>query len=107
MFPTAYAASDVAQSQASNFSLLILMASFFLVFYFLSIRPRQKKEQEQNNLISKLDKNDEVITYSGIMGKIVRLKDDYIILNIADNVEIKMQKSHIRSVLPKGTLKSI
>ncbi|MBP9721759.1 MAG: preprotein translocase subunit YajC [Gammaproteobacteria bacterium] len=108
MFPSVYAAAESSAPQvASNFSMFFLMGSFFLIFYFMIIRPKQKREQEQNNILGKLDKGDEVITYSGIMGKITRIKDDYIVLNIADNVEIKMQKTHIRSILPKGTLKAI
>ncbi len=108
MFQNVYAAVDnSAAQQANNFSMLFLMGGFLLIFYFLIIRPKQQKEKEQTNLLSKLDKNDEVITYSGLMGKIIRIKDDFIVLSIADNVEIKMQRSYIKSILPKGTLKNI
>lgn len=108
MFQNLYAAVDsAAPPPANNFSMLFFMGGFLLIFYFLIIRPKQKKEQEQNNILSKLDKGDEVITYSGLLGKISRIKDDYLILSIADNVEIKMQRSYVKSILPKGTLKNI
>jgi len=109
MFQNLYAAVDnsAAAQQANNFSMLFLMGGFLLIFYFLIIRPKQKKEQEQTNLVSKLDKNDEVITYSGLLGKVIKIKDDYMVISIADNVEVKMQKSYVKSILPKGTLKNI
>lgn len=111
MFQSVYAAGEISNQQSpldnSNLSMFFLMGAFFLFFYLFIIRPKQKKEQEHTSLISKIDKGDEVITYAGLMGKISRIKDDYLVIEIADNTEIKMQKNHIRSVLPKGTLKSI
>lgn len=106
MLSTAYAAGDAAQ-QGSPMSLFVMVAFFFLFFYFMILRPKQKREQQQKNLVNNLSPGDEVVTYAGLMGKVVRIKDSYLVLNIADNVEIKLQKNYISNVLPKGTLKSI
>lgn len=107
MIQTVYAADAAGQEAGGGFSMLIFMGLFFLVFYMLTIRPKQKQQQQHQNLLNNLNKGDEVLTYSGIMGQVVKIKDNYVVLNIADNMEIKMQKNHINSVLPKGTLKSI
>jgi preprotein translocase subunit YajC len=108
MFQNVYAATEnAAQQSQSSLPMFFMMGMFFLIFYFFILRPKQKKEQEHNALLNKIDKGDEVVTYSGLMGKIIRIKDDYLVINIADNVDIKMQKNHVRTVLPKGTLKNI
>lgn len=83
---------------------LILM---FAVFYFIAIRPQRKRQKEHQALISALGKGDEVVTSSGILGKVVKLEDDYVVLSVADNVELKFQRVSIHAVLPKGTLKAI
>ena len=106
MIQTAYAA-DAAQQSGGGLSMLIFMGFFLLMFYLLTIRPKQKQQSQHQALVNGLGKGDEVITYSGIMGQVVKIKDNYLVLSIADNIEIKMQKSHISNVLPKGTLKSI
>jgi preprotein translocase subunit YajC len=77
------------------------------IFYFLLIRPQQKRAKEHKDMVSGLDSGDEVITSGGIVGKISEVKDNYIDIQIADNVTITVQKSHVTSVLPKGTMKSI
>lgn len=106
MFTQLHAATGSA-SQDSGFSLIIMVGIFFLISYFVIIRPKQKQEKQQKQLMSSLNRGDEVVTYSGIMGKIVRIKDNYVVLSIADNTEIKIQKNYINNVLPKGTLKAI
>lgn len=107
MIQTVYAAGSTSGQADGGFSMLVFMALFFLVFYFVGIRPKQKQQQQHQKLVNGLNKGDEVITYSGIMGKVVRIQDNYLVINIADNVEIKLQKNHINNILPKGTLKSI
>lgn len=107
MLQTVYAADATGQQAASGFSMLLFMGLFFIVFYFIGIRPKQKQQQQHRDLVSNLNKGDEVITYAGLMGQVVKVKGDYLVVTIADNVEIKMQKSHISNILPKGTLKSI
>jgi preprotein translocase subunit YajC len=79
----------------------------FVVFYFLLIRPQSKKAKEHKKMVEALAKGDEVVTSSGILGKIASLDDIYIVLTVAEKVDLKFQRVHIHAVLPKGTLKSI
>jgi len=86
---------------------LVFFGGFILIFYFLMWRPQSKRAKEHKNLVSELSKGDEVITNGGIAGKISKVSEDFIRVEIAEGVEIKIQKVAIASALPKGTLKSI
>jgi len=86
---------------------IVMLVGLFIFFYFIAIRPQRKRQQEHSDMVSKLAKGDEVVTNSGILGKITKLEDDYVALKVADNVELKFQKSAVNHLLPKGTLKSI
>ena len=86
---------------------LLFFGGFILIFYFLMWRPQSKRAKEHKNLVTSLSKGDEVITNGGIVGKITKVTEDFIAIEIAENVEIKIQKVAISSALPKGTLKSI
>ena len=86
---------------------LALMIGLFVMFYFIAIRPQRKRQKEHQELIGGLQKGDEVVSNSGILGKIVKLEEAYVVLSVTDNVELKFQRSAIHAVLPKGTLKSI
>jgi protein translocase subunit yajC len=70
-------------------------------------RPQSKRAKEQKNLLSNLQKGDEVVTNGGIAGKIVKVSDDFVVLEVSDTVELKFQKGAIAATLPKGTLKAI
>ena len=83
---------------------IILM---FVVLYFLMIRPQQKKAKEHKSLLEALSKGDEVVTASGMAGRVTKVGDDFVTIEIAANVEVQMQKPAIAVVLPKGTLKAI
>ena len=85
----------------------IMMGLFVVIFYFLILRPNNKRQKEQKAMMEGLEKGDEVITAGGILGKVTKVTDNYIILNIAENVDISFQKHSVTAVLPKGTLKSI
>jgi preprotein translocase subunit YajC len=104
---SAYAQSGEAAGQPSAMFNLVFFGGFALIFYFLIWRPQSKRSREHRDLMSSLNKGDEVMTNGGILGKLTKVDDNYIVLQIADNVEIKLQKSAISAVLPKGTLKSI
>lgn len=109
LIPQAYAATNtgtVAQG-GGVLSTILLLVGFMIIFYFLLIRPQSKRAKEHRDLIASLQVSDEVITNGGIVGKISKIKDDFIILVIAENVEIKIQKAAISNTLPKGTMKSI
>ena len=83
---------------------IILM---FVVLYFLMIRPQQKKAKEHKSLLEALSKGDEVVTASGMAGRVTKVGDDFVTIEIATNVEVQMQKPAISVVLPKGTLKNL
>lgn len=86
---------------------LVFFGGFILIFYFLMWRPQSKRAKEHRDLVSGLNKGDEVVVNGGILGKITKVKDDFVALEIADGVEIKVQKVAVSAALPKGTLKDI
>jgi len=86
---------------------VIFFAGFILIFYFLIWRPQSKRAKEHKALMSGLNKGDEVVTSGGMAGRITKVADDFIVLEVADNVEIKIQKVAVAAALPKGTLKDI
>lgn len=88
----------------STFLPLILM---FVVMYFLMIRPQQKRAKEQKAMMDALAKGDEVITAGGMLGKVSKVSDTYVTIEIAANTEIVVQKHSITTLLPKGTIKSL
>ncbi len=97
-------ATPPAGQMAGFLHMLPMLILFILVFYFLLVRPQTKRAKDQKKLISSIAVGDEVMTAGGIIGRISRLKDNFVALNIAKGVEITVQKSSVVSVLPKGTL---
>lgn len=97
----AYAASSIA-NEALNFAPLLVI---FLLFFFLIIRPQMKQAKAHRAMLETLNKGDEVLTSSGIMGKIVKVSEASIILEIAPETEVVLQKSAVQSLLENGTLK--
>jgi preprotein translocase subunit YajC len=79
----------------------------FVLFYVIAIRPQRKRQKEHATMVAALNKGDEVVTSSGILGKVTSLDENYMVLNVANNVDMKFQRIHLHAVLPKGTLKSI
>ncbi|WP_130536808.1 preprotein translocase subunit YajC [Thiomicrorhabdus indica] len=98
-------AEGTAAAQGSGWEGLIPLVLLFVVFYFLLIRPQQKKVKEHKALVEAIKKGDEVATYGGLLGKIRDLNDSFCDLEIADNVIVKIERSNIARLLPKGTLK--
>jgi len=86
---------------------LFLLFGFMILIYFLMIRPENKRRKTHQEMLSSLDLGNEVVTAGGLLGKVSKISDQYIELSIADNTKIKIQKTSISTVLPKGTLKSI
>ena len=82
-----------------------MMAVFVVIFYFLLIRPQQKKQKEHQAMLGKLAAGDEVVTAGGILGRVIEVGDNFLTLEIADNVRIKVQRFQVTSLVPKGTLK--
>jgi preprotein translocase subunit YajC len=90
-------------AQGDAFGFLLPMLVIFAAFYFLLIRPQQKKQKAHNALISNLSTGNEVLTAGGILGVITGISEHYAIVKIADNTEIKVQKSSISQIVPKDT----
>ena len=86
---------------------LLPLVLMFVLLYFLMIRPQMKRAKEQKQMIESLQKGDEVITAGGVLGRITRLGDTYVNLEIAPETEISVQRAAVQTILPKGTLKSI
>ncbi len=86
---------------------IAFLIGLFVLFYFIAIRPQRKRQKEHAEMVSALSKGDEVVTSSGILGKVTNLDDNYMVLNVANNVDMKFQRVHVHAVLPKGTLNSI
>ncbi|PID42238.1 MAG: preprotein translocase subunit YajC [Proteobacteria bacterium] len=86
---------------------LVFFGGFILIFYFLMWRPQAKRAKEHKELMAGLSKGDEIITNGGIAGKITRVKDDFIVMEVSENVEIKVQRVAVSVALPKGTLKEV
>tara|TARA_B100000530_G_scaffold310030_1_gene236203 strand:- start:240 stop:551 length:312 start_codon:yes stop_codon:yes gene_type:complete len=85
-------------------SMLIMIGIFFVIMYFMIIRPQNKRAKEHNKLIDSLTNGTEVVVSNGIMGKIVGIKDDTIDLEISKGVNIKVRKNSVSTVLPKGSI---
>jgi preprotein translocase subunit YajC len=105
LIPAAWAQAGGA-STSSQFAPVLMMVVFVGIFYFLLIRPQQKKAKDHQNMVAKLSAGDEVVTSGGILGRIIEVSDAFITLEVADSVRLKIQKGQITSLMPKGTLKS-
>lgn len=99
----AYAQDAASSGGLMSFLPLIVI---FAVFYFMLIRPQMKRSKEHRQLVSNLSKGDEVITNGGLLGRITEVSDSFVTLELADNIQIKLQRQAVASVMPKGTMKS-
>ncbi len=97
-------AQDAAQTGGlMSFLPLIII---FVIFYFLLIRPQMKRAKEHKRLVSELGNGDEVVTNGGLLGRITHVGESFVTVELTDNVQIKVQKHAVASVMPKGTIKS-
>lgn len=99
-------ANAAASSTEQGFMQILPMVAVFAIFWFLMIRPQQKKAKELRSMLEALQKNDEIVTTGGLVGKVVKLNDQFVTLELADNVEILIQRAAIGQRLEKGTLKN-
>jgi preprotein translocase subunit YajC len=105
---SAYAqAADTAAAAPSPIYNFLFLGGFVVIFYFLIWRPQAKRAKELRSLLDNLKAGDEVMTTGGLLGRINRIEEHYVSLQVSDNVELKLQKNSVTAVLPKGTLKSI
>lgn len=106
LFSTPAFAAEPNQISAIISSLPMILI-FTAAFYFLMIYPQRKKETQRQKIIDSVNKGDEVLIESGIIGKVINISDGMILLNVANNVNIHIKREYIKHVLPKGTLKSL
>ncbi len=92
---------------ANPMSSILFMVVIFAVFYFILIRPQAKRAKEHKKMIGALGKGDELVTNGGIAGKIIEAGESFLKVEIADGIQVKVQRSAVSSILPKGTLKSL
>ena len=103
----AYAQGAGAPGQGDGYMSLIMIMLMFGVLYFLMIRPQMKRAKEHKTMLDALQKGDEVVTVGGVLGRITKIGDNYVTVEIANNIEVQAQRSAIQLVLPKGTIKNI
>ena len=106
-FPTTFVLAQAAPGAAPGGGFFIfVMVGMLVLMYFLSFRPQAKRQKEHRQMVSNLAKGDEVVSNGGIAGRVDDVGETFITVEIAPNVKIKLQKSAVQQVLPKGTLKS-
>ena len=107
LISSAHAQTTAASDPTGGFMQLLPIILMFVVLYFLMIRPQMKRAKEHKALIEALAKGDEVVTGGGIAGRITRVSDNFIALEVAEGIEIQVQKPAVTVLLPKGTLKAL
>ena len=100
-------AAGEAAPQGGGLQLIFMIALFFGIMYFMIIRPQSKKAKEHTTMLDALSKGDEVVTSGGILGKVVKMGDNFIELKVSESANVKIQRHAITSVMPKGTMKGI
>jgi len=107
LISNAYAQTAAAAGPMGGLMEFLPIILMFGVLYFLMIRPQMKKAKEHKALIAALAKGDEVVTQGGIAGRVAKVGDDFLSVEVADKIEIQVQKAAVSLVLPKGTLKNL
>ena len=102
---TASGAAD--QGLMGNLTMFAPFILMFVVMYFLMIRPQQKRQKELKTMMDALSKGDEVITVGGVLGRVTKVSDVYVTVEVAAGTEVVVQKNAVTGLLPKGTLKSL
>jgi len=105
MFLISDALAEGGAAPGGGYEMIIMIVMFFAIMYFMIIRPQQKRAKDHQKLITSLSKGDEVVTSGGMLGKILKVGENSIQVEISEGVAIKLQKNSISSVLPKGSLK--
>lgn len=104
---SALAAPAATPGEANPLITVVMFGGLFLFMYLMIIRPQRKRQKEHRELVSNLSKGDEIVTNSGILGKISKIDGDYVVLEVSDKIELKFQRAAVHAVLPKGTIKAI
>lgn len=103
----AYADAGAPAAGPSMWGQLIMLGVFAVVFYFLLLRPQMKRQKEHKDLMGNLQKGDEVVFAGGLIGTIRKVEEDFAVIELTSNVEVKVQRSAVVATLPKGTIKGI
>ncbi len=103
---TAAGAASTPSTTQGLMSMLPMIAIFVVFMYLMIIRPQSKRAKEQKSLIGSLQKGDEVVTIGGILGKIEKITDDLLVISIAENTHVTIQKSAVANIVPRGTIKA-
>lgn len=108
LISNAHAANGAAPTGAGSdpFTGLLFFVGMIAIFYFLLIRPQQKKAKEHRKMVEAIAKHDEVVTSGGILGKIAEVSDQYLTVEIAPGVNVKIRRGDVTTVLPKGSIKA-
>jgi preprotein translocase subunit YajC len=106
MFIASAYAQGAGAPQGSGLMGFAPLVLIFVVFYFMLIRPQMKRSKEMKAMLDALQKGDEVVTSGGVLGRVVKVGENYVTIEIAANVEVQAQKTAVQTVLPKGTIKS-
>lgn len=107
LIANAYAAdAPAAQPGGDPMTGMLFFVGMIVIFYFLLIRPQQKRAKEHRKMVEALGKGDEVVTNGGVLGKVVEVGEQYLTVEIADGVNIRLQRHAVATILPKGSLKA-
>jgi preprotein translocase subunit YajC len=106
LISTAAAQAAAPAAQGNALMQMAPLVLIFIVFYFLLIRPQAKRAKEHKALIASLSAGDEVVTGGGILGKVTEVSDQFLVVEVADGVRVKIQRHTVTQVLPKGSVKS-
>ena len=89
------------------FADILFIVAIFVVFYFLLIRPQQKRAKEHKKLVDEIGKGDEIVTNGGLLGKVTKVGDSFLTVEISAATEVRLQRMSVATVMPKGTIKSL
>ncbi|EQD64847.1 YajC [mine drainage metagenome] len=109
LIPNAWAQGTASgpSSGGNVWSLVLIFVVFILFFYFTAMRPQQKRQKEHRKLIEGLATGDEVLTQGGLVGRVVRLNEQFVVLEVSNGVDLTVQRQAVSAVYPKGTLKAV
>ncbi len=102
----AWAQSPPSGGMAEGFLGLAPLILLFVVFYFLLIRPQQKRQKEHKEMVAALEKGDEIVTNGGLLAKVIKVGDHFVVVEAAKGVELRVQRQSVASIVPKGTIKA-
>ncbi|GAA5316543.1 MAG: preprotein translocase subunit YajC [Candidatus Pelagadaptatus aseana] len=105
--PAAMAQASAPAPEANPMVTLVMFGGLFVFMYLFIIRPQRKRQKEHDELVGSINKGDEVVMSSGMLGKVVKVDDTYLVLETGNDIVLKFQKIAVHAVLPKGTIKSI